>query len=395
MKLDLLYEIDAARPWGKPHPWGQREAEQRSYREAIEQIKLADNLGFHTTWHVEHHFREARSHQSAPEAVLGALSQVTENINLGFGVTLVPYGFTHPARVAEKVATVDILSNGRVQWGIGRSQPMERAAFHVDHERSKIEMIEAAKQIVDMWEQEYYECDDEFLKFPKRMVTPKPFQYPHPDPWMATGNVDSARRAGENGFGMLSFAILQPLGDVNSPVMADARSVGNLVKAYREAIANCTTPATRKLNNKVAVYTLVHCADSIEKAEENRAWDSVWWWYKNLAEFTLQWEMAHMAPNEQQVAFPHLFAEREKSGEWSPQVFNDEDMVIVGDPDSCYEKMVRYAELGIDELICYMQFGYLPHESVMRSIELIGTELRPELEKLGVEVEAKVVPASR
>jgi alkanesulfonate monooxygenase SsuD/methylene tetrahydromethanopterin reductase-like flavin-dependent oxidoreductase (luciferase family) len=131
------------------------------------------------------------------------------------------------------------------------------------------------------------------------------------------------------------------------------------------------------------------------QVEENRAWDSVWWWYKNLAEFTLTWELAHMGPKEQQSAFPHLFAEREKSGEWTPQVFNDEDMVIVGDPDLCYEKMVKYAELGIDELICYVQFGYLPHESVMHSIELLGTKLRPELEKLGIEVEARVVPASR
>src|SRR5262249_3686401 len=144
-----------------------------------------------------------------PEVVLGALSQVTENINLGFGVTLTPYGFTHPARVAEKVATTDVLSNGRVQWGIGRSQPMEREAFHVDNERAKVEMIEAAKQIVGMWESDYYECHDEFLDFPRRMVTPKPFQTPHPDPWMAASSTDTAVRAGENGFGLLSFAILQ------------------------------------------------------------------------------------------------------------------------------------------------------------------------------------------
>ena len=73
MKLDLLYEVDVPKPWGKPHPWGQREAEQRAYREALEQIKLADKLGFNTTWHVEHHFREGRGHSPAPEVVIGAL----------------------------------------------------------------------------------------------------------------------------------------------------------------------------------------------------------------------------------------------------------------------------------------------------------------------------------
>ena len=124
MKLDLLYEVDAPKPWGAPHPHGQREREQRAYREAIEQIKLGDSLGFNTVWAVEHHFREGRSHCPAPEVLLGALSQVTEQIGLGFGVTLTPFGFTHPARVAEKVATVDLLSKGRVQWGTGRSTPM-------------------------------------------------------------------------------------------------------------------------------------------------------------------------------------------------------------------------------------------------------------------------------
>ena len=146
MKLDLLYEVDSPRPWDKPHPYGQREREQRAYYEAIEQIKFADSLGFNTIWAVEHHFREGRSHCPAPEVLLGALTQITENINLGFGVTLTPFGFTHPARIAEKVATVDILSRGRVQWGTGRSTPMEQTAFHVDREASRAQWKEAIRE---------------------------------------------------------------------------------------------------------------------------------------------------------------------------------------------------------------------------------------------------------
>jgi alkanesulfonate monooxygenase SsuD/methylene tetrahydromethanopterin reductase-like flavin-dependent oxidoreductase (luciferase family) len=211
------------------------------------------------------------------------------------------------------------------------------------------------------------------------MVTPKPFQDPHPDPWMA-GGLESAIRAGENGFGFLSLTILQSL---------EASAVN--WAAYREAVARCTKPATRILNPKLAVYTLVHCADSMEQAEEYGVWESVWWWYKHLAEFTLQWEMEHLDPDSKMAAFPYLFEERASSGEWSAQVFNQEDMVIVGDPDMCYEKMVKYAEHGVDELICYMQFGYLPHEAVMRSIELIGTKLRPELEKLGIQVDPRII----
>ena len=148
MKLDLLYEVDAPQPWDEgPHPYGQRKREQRAYREALEQIKLADSLGFHTVWAVEHHFRAGRSHCPAPEVLLGALSQCTEQIRLGFGVTLTPFGFTHPARVAEKVATVDILSGGRVEWGTGRSTPMEQTAFHVDREASRDQWREAIEII--------------------------------------------------------------------------------------------------------------------------------------------------------------------------------------------------------------------------------------------------------
>jgi len=80
VKLDVLYEVDVPKPWSKPHPYGQREAEQRAFREALQQIRLADEMGFRTCWCVEHHFREGRSHSSAPEVIIGALSQITERI---------------------------------------------------------------------------------------------------------------------------------------------------------------------------------------------------------------------------------------------------------------------------------------------------------------------------
>ena len=145
MELDLLYEIDVAAAVGRQAaPVGQREREQRAYGEMIEQVKLADRMGFNIAWFVEHHFRQGRSHCPAPEVVIGALTQATKNLRLGFGVTLLPYGFTHPARVAEKVATADILSGGRVEWGTGRSTPMEQASFHVDRNKSRGEWEEAS-----------------------------------------------------------------------------------------------------------------------------------------------------------------------------------------------------------------------------------------------------------
>ena len=379
MKLDLLYEIDVPKPWPGPHPYGQRQAEQTAYREALEQIRLADRFGFNTTWHVEHHFREGRSHSPAPEVILGALSQCTENLRLGFGVTLMPHAFTPPMRVAEKVATVDILSGGRVEWGTGRSTPMEQTAFGVDRDHSREQWQEAIEAVVRMWEEEYFDFHGEYLDFPRRMVTPKPVQDPHPPCWMAATSDGSAAVAGGLGLGLLSFSIMQPLDRM-------ARHIAE----YRKAAAD-PTPLTRVTNDRVAAYTLVHCAETMAQCEANGIWDSVWWWYKNLAEFTLEWELPHFSEEQKDQAFPLLRQSME--GNFDPRSFSEADMIIVGDPDRCFEKMVRYAELGVDQLICYVQFGYLSHESVMRTIELLGTEVIPRLEKLDVSVSGRVVPA--
>ena len=379
MKLDLLYEIDVPKPWDGPHPYGQRRAEQTAYREALEQIRLADGFGFNTTWHVEHHFREGRSHSPAPEVILGALSQCTENLRLGFGVTLMPHAFTPPMRVAEKVATVDILSGGRVEWGTGRSTPMEQTAFGVDRDHSREQWQEAIEAVVRMWEEEYFEFHGRYLDFPRRMVTPKPVQDPHPPCWMAATSDGSAAVAGSLGLGLLSFSIMQPLDRM-------ARHIDE----YRKAAVD-PTPLTRVTTNKVAAYTLVHCAETMGQCEANGIWDSVWWWYKNLAEFTLEWELPHFSEEQKDQAFPLLRQSME--GNFDPRSFSEADMIIVGDPDQCFEKMVRYAELGVDQLICYVQFGYLSHESVMRTIELLGTEVIPRLEKLDVTVSGAVVPA--
>jgi alkanesulfonate monooxygenase SsuD/methylene tetrahydromethanopterin reductase-like flavin-dependent oxidoreductase (luciferase family) len=380
VKLDLLYEIDVPRPWGaKPHPYAQREQEQQAYREAIEQIKLADRMGFNTTWHVEHHFREGRSHCPAPEVLIGALTQCTENLRLGFGVTLLPHAFTPPMRVAEKVATADILSGGRVEWGTGRSTPMEQIAFGVERNKSREQWQEALEVIVQMWEQEYFEFHGKYLDFPRRMVTPKPMQDPHPPCWMAATSEGSSAVAGQLGLGLLSFAIMQPI-----------EKMGQQIAQYRKAALN-PTPVTRVTTNKVAAYTLVHCGESMAECENNHIWDAVWWWYQSIAEFTLQWEFPHFTQEERDRMFPFLSAQKE--GRFDPHQFNDADMIIVGDPDQCLEKMIKYHELGVDQLICYVQFGHLSHESIMRTIELLGTEVIPKLEKMEIEASATVSPA--
>ncbi len=369
MDLGLLYEIDVPQPWDKPHPWGQRLGERQAYAECIEQIVAADKVGFDTVWCVEHHFRENRSHMPCNTAVLAALSQITTNIKLGFGVALMPHEFNHPARIAEAVATVDVLSKGRVVWGMGRSTPMEQIAFGVDRGRSKEKLRAAARTVVGMWEQEYYEEHSEFLDFPKRMLTPKPWQDPHPPAWMAGVSNESAQIAGEDACGLLCFAIMQPLSKLKP-----------LIDIYRKA-QETAKPLTSVSTNKVGIYTLVHCAESREDFEKNKLWESMWWWYKGIAEFTLKWEMDHRSPEEQAAAFPLLAAQAR--GDFDITTFDKEDMVIVGTPDECIKKFIKYEEAGVDQVLCYINFGYLTNEAVLKSIELLGKHVIPELQKRG------------
>ncbi len=369
MELGLLYEFEAPKPWAGEHPWGQRLAERTAYKNCIDQVALADKKGFHTAWLVEHHFREGRSHMPCNDVVLGALSQITQNIRLGFGVTLMPHEFIHPARVAEKVATVDLLSRGRVEWGMGRSTPMEQTAFKVDAAASKKKMLAACKTVTGMWAEEYYEEHSEYLDFPARMITPKPYQFPHPPCWMAASSEETIRMAGRNGLGLLCFSIMQPL-----------EKLSKLIDIYREE-QKTAVPVSAVHTNKVGVYTLVHCTETRKNFDTNRVWDSMWWWYKTSAEFILKWEMALLPPEAQEKAFPLL--KKQADGDFDIREFDDQDMVIIGTPEECLRKFLKYEEAGVDQVLCYVNFGYLPQDAVMQSITLLGDYVIPELKRAG------------
>ena len=379
MKLDLLYEIQPkVKPWDLPHPYGQRKAEQDAFFEAVDEIQFADKLGYNCCWVVEHHFREGRSASPCSEALLGGLALSTNQIKLGFGVTLLPFGFIHPARVAEKVATVDVLSHGRVEWGTGRSTPMEQLAFHVPaDDRSRAMWQEAVEIVVKMWEQERFSWDSPLLQMPERMQTPKPFQDPHPPCWQAAATEKSAVSAGELGLGLLSFALLQPV-----------EKMAEHIRAYRSAQAMARTEdmLTRVRNDRVGVYTLVHCYDDADEAAAYGLWESVNWWYRHLAEFTLQWELPMLSEAEQKAVFPLL--EPVIKGEVPVEHYQDEDMIIVGTPEECLTKILRYESVGVDELLCYVQFGDLPHDKVMRTLELLSKDVMPKLEDRGHRVAA-------
>src|SRR5215470_15047682 len=171
MQFGIFYEHQLPRPWTDG-------AEQQLFQEALEQVELADRLGIDYAWEVEHHFLEEYSHSSAPEVFLAACSQRTKRIRLGHGVTLMAPGYNHPARVAERIATLDLVSDGRVDWGTGESSSrIELEGFGVSYLEKRDAWEEAVREAARMLCMEPYPgYQGRFFSMPHRNVVPKPLQ---------------------------------------------------------------------------------------------------------------------------------------------------------------------------------------------------------------------------
>ena len=171
MKFGLFYEHQLPQPWGE-------DSELRLYQEALDQVELADRLGIDYVWEVEHHFLEEYSHSSAPEVFLAACSQRTKQIRLGHGIALMPPKYNHPARVAERIATLDLVSNGRVEWGTGESATaVEMGGFGVDPDDKRAMWQEATEQAANMLAMRPYPgYQGRWFDMPCRNLVPKPVQ---------------------------------------------------------------------------------------------------------------------------------------------------------------------------------------------------------------------------
>ncbi|MGY8739191.1 MAG: LLM class flavin-dependent oxidoreductase, partial [bacterium] len=183
MILDIFSELQRAIPKDQV---GDADFEGRVLRDAIEQAKLADELGFGCWWTVEHHGAKEFSYSSSPEMMLAVLSQHTERIHLGHSGVLAPFAINHPIRIAERAAFLDQVSGGRLELGLARSGGTEWETFEVDPDSSREQLREAMQMIPAMWTQDEFEWDSEFATIPKRNVVPKPVQSPHPPLWQTS-----------------------------------------------------------------------------------------------------------------------------------------------------------------------------------------------------------------
>jgi alkanesulfonate monooxygenase SsuD/methylene tetrahydromethanopterin reductase-like flavin-dependent oxidoreductase (luciferase family) len=205
MRFGVFYELQLPKPW-------QPGDEHRLFHEALDQVVLADRLGYDYAWEVEHHFLDEYSHSSSPEVFLAAAAARTEQIRLGHGIRQVIPNYNHPARTAESLATLDLIANGRVDFGFGEGATrLELGGFKIPAKEKRAMALEAAEQIANMMVLEPYPgFEGKYFTMPCRNVLPKPVQKPHPPMWMACTNRDTIKAAAACGVGALAFAFVDP-----------------------------------------------------------------------------------------------------------------------------------------------------------------------------------------
>ncbi len=346
MKFGIFFDFQRPRPWDAD--------EGRYFREAIEQARLADDIGIAHLWAQEHHFLEEYSHSSAPEVFLGACSQVTRRIRLGHGISLMLPKYNHPARVVERIATLDLLSGGRVEWGTGESSSrIELEGFGVDYVEKRAMWAEATREAARMFASSAYPgFSGRYFSMPPRNVVPKPAQRPHPPLWVACSNRETVRLAARLGIGALTFAFM------------DHREARFWVEEYYSTLQRECVPIGLAVNPHIAMLCGFMCHPDGATARRVGVPGLRFFAYGLSHYFrtgvhrpgqTDLWERFQAAP-EQPLA----------------------GVGGIGSPNEIRETMLAFEEAGVDQVILLHQCGQYRHEEIMPSLELFGRDVLPE-----------------
>jgi alkanesulfonate monooxygenase SsuD/methylene tetrahydromethanopterin reductase-like flavin-dependent oxidoreductase (luciferase family) len=362
-----------------PRPWADGD-EQRVFDEALEQGELADRIGIDSFWLVEHHFLEEYSHSSAPEVFLGALSQRTKNLRLGHGIVQTPPAFNHPARVAERIATLDILSGGRVDFGSGESSSeMELGGFGIDPDQKRPMWEEGLRVALRcLSETPFTGHVGDHVSMPPRNVVPKPVQKPHPPVWVACSRRETIHLAAQHGIGALGFAFFDP------------EEAKFWVDDYYTTLESEGVPIGDAVNAQMACVTPFMCHPDEEQAVLRGA-EGVNFFGYSLGHYyifgrhrpgsTAVWE-EYVERRREHGFDPEAVAAAAAAGDRLGAKTITGSFVglrgAMGTPEQVREYLRRYEEVGVDTVILSSAAGRNRHEHVMESLELLGKEILPE-----------------
>jgi alkanesulfonate monooxygenase SsuD/methylene tetrahydromethanopterin reductase-like flavin-dependent oxidoreductase (luciferase family)/putative sterol carrier protein len=382
MRFGIFYEHQIPRPWGD-------DGERRLMQDALEQIELADRVGFDSVWEVEHHFLEEYSHSSASGVFLGAASQRTKRVRLGFGILPLPLGYQHPARVAETAAMLDLVSDGRVELGTGEtSSGAELEGFGVDRDSKRAQWEEMLPVVARMMvEEPFAGHDGRFLSMPPRNVVPKPVQKPHPPLWVACSRRETIRLAAEKGIGALSFSFVEP---------EEAKA---WVDEYHAIVdSERCVPGGFAVNPQVACVLPMMCAPDEAQAIE-RGIDGAHFFGYSLAHYYV---FGDHRPGRTNIY--EEFLERRDDVGFARSIITADAAPLgvrvlqqglgslrgaIGSPEQVRDLCRRYEAAGVDQLIFVMQAGRNRHEHICESIELFASEVMPEFAQRADDADAR------
>ncbi|MGB3809148.1 MAG: LLM class flavin-dependent oxidoreductase [Parvibaculum sp.] len=358
MKFGVFYELQLPKPWLPGD-------EEKLFHEALDQVVLADKLGYDHAWEVEHHFLDEYSHSSAPEVFLSAAAARTSRIRIGHGIRQVIPNYNHPARTAEGLATLDIISRGRVDFGIGEGATrLELGGFHIPAKEKRAMAIEAGEQIANMMVLDPYPgFEGKYFSMPCRNVLPKPVQKPHPPMWMACTNRDTIKVAAQLGVGALAFSFLNPeeahawseiyYGIIKSD---QCKPIGHTVNANIAMVSNFSVHHDR--------------AEAIRRGHEGFEFFS----------YALNALVAHdTVPGRTNMWGDYLAKRGDRTEEMVAAAALAENYASgIGTPDDMRTHLRAFQAAGVDQVIFMQQAGRNRHDHICQSLELFAAEVMPE-----------------
>jgi alkanesulfonate monooxygenase SsuD/methylene tetrahydromethanopterin reductase-like flavin-dependent oxidoreductase (luciferase family) len=353
VKFGLFYQL----------PCAPDQSEQVRYQETIEQIIHGDKLGFDTAWLAELHFFRQFSIMPGPLFVATAAAQRTRRIRFGTGVTLLP--FHHPLRVAAEAATVDILSNGRLDLGVGRGTiAVHFQGFNVNRDESRERFEESLGIITKAWTQERFAHNGKYFQFPETSLFPKPLQKPHPPIRIAANSPDTAEFAGLNGYDILAASPINPMPGFFAHIAN-----------YRAALARS---GHDRETHDVAALFFTHIGETPERVREEYS-PSMFHYFKTIGE---QATLGDRTQYDGSYAYLKQVRERAAAINWENI---DTTMAVFGPPEECIARIGRIWEgARINQLVCWFNpGGRIPHRDVLATMERFAAKVIPSVRKLG------------
>ncbi|MCY3691766.1 MAG: LLM class flavin-dependent oxidoreductase [Chloroflexi bacterium] len=385
MQFGLLYECQ--RPFqGTEIDWN------ALYKETLEQCELADQEEKKKKRFMEHHFLTGFSGSPSQDAMFGALSRITKQIRIGYGVCILPYH--HPVRVAERVALLDQLTDGRIEVGTGRSNAYEQTGLGIDPRETRNLWNESISMLPKIWTSDEYEYEGENWSVPKRRVLPKPFQQPHPRLYLACTSEDSFRLAAQKGIGVLSSAsyaveVLKEKVQIYRDALKDCEPVGEFVTEFWGNNVHGFCDDDDDYAKELAAESMKtffgpdkpYIAGRIGAYEELlEAWGGV---PEHLSADFSRWLRQSDEEHQQLAQDVGLSldagpgAARAAIAQLDGKTLSDRGVIIAGNPESCIKTCQMYEDIGVDQVMLIMQTETIPHEKVMASIEKFGKEVIP------------------